>query len=94
MWYHLLLLLPVVGLAFFFVLPWSLALPAYAVVAMISVVMFVPALRALRFPPKTGIEGMIGRAACVVEPLRSQGVVRYGGELWQAVADEPLDLGA
>lgn len=93
MGHHLLVLLPVLGLAFFFVLPWSLAVPAFAAVAMISAVMFVPALRALRLPPKTGVEGMIGGAARVVEPLRPQGVVRYGGELWQAVADEPLDPG-
>ncbi len=60
---------------------------------MVSVLMFVSGLRALRLPVKTGAEGMIGGAARVVEPLRLQGVVWFRGELWQAVADEPLDSG-
>jgi len=93
MWHHLLPLLPIVGLALFCMLPWSVALPAYAALAAVSVVVFAAALRALRLPVKTGTEGMVGKAARVVEPLRPQGVVRYGGELWQAVADEPLEPG-
>lgn len=70
MWHHLLLLLPVVGVVLFVVLPWSAALPAYAALAVLSAVMFVAGLRALRLPVKTGTEGMVGRAARVVEPLR------------------------
>lgn len=93
MWHHLLVLLPVIALALFFVLPWPVALPTYGAVAVASAVIFAAGLRALRQPAKTGAEGMIGGAARVVEPLRPHGVVRYGGELWQAVADEPLEPG-
>jgi len=48
-------------------------------------------------PVTTGMEGMIGARALTLTPLRPEGRVRYGGEDWAAVLDDPatsLDTGS
>ena len=90
---HLILALPVLGLAVFFVLPLPAALPLYAVVAVASALMYTAILRALRQPPVTGLESMVGAPAHVIESLVPEGVIRYMGELWRAAADEPIERG-
>lgn len=91
---HLVLALPVLGLALFFVLPLPVALPLYLVVAAVSAVMYTAILRALRLPPATGLESMAGAPAHVAESLTPEGVIRYQGELWRAAADETIERGA
>lgn len=90
---HLILALPILGLAVFFVLPLPVALPLYAVVAAVSAFMYAAILRALRLPPATGLESMVGAPAHVTESLVPEGVIRYQGELWRAAADEPIERG-
>lgn len=86
MWCHLLLIMPVAGLALFAVLPLSIALPAYLVLTMISLLVYWSIVRAMHRPITTGREGMIGARAEAVTDLSPTGRVRYQGELWQAVA--------
>lgn len=53
--------------------------------------------RAQHKPVTTGMEGMIGARALTLTPLIPEGRVRYGGEDWAAVLDDPatsLDTGS
>ncbi len=94
MWCHIPLLLPVMGLVLFSVLPFPVAAPLYAVVAVASWLLYRVTMQALRLRVKTGSEGMAGGLAYVVDPLSPEGVVRYRGELWRAVGDERIERGA
>ena len=94
MWCHLLLIMPVVGLGLFAVLPLSIALPAYLVLTAISLLVYWSIMRAMHRPVTTGPEGMIGARAEAVTDLSPTGRVRYQGELWQAVAGQPIPAGA
>lgn len=85
MWCHL-LLLPLLGAALFLVLPWPVALVANAVLAAIAVGIGVLSVRALRSPVLTGPDALVGRTAHAVSAFEREGLVRYGGELWTAVA--------
>lgn len=90
---HVVLGLPILGLVLFAVLPFPVAMPLYLVVVTVSTLMYAAIWRALRLPPATGLEAMSGGRAHVVEALRPAGVIRYGGELWRALADEPVEPG-
>jgi len=77
-----------------FLFPLAVAAPLYAVVLLASAIMYRELVRVLHLPVKTGIEAMAGGLAYVIEPLAPEGVVRYGGELWQAVGHEQIEQGA
>jgi membrane-bound serine protease (ClpP class) len=51
------------------------------------------AMRARRFAPVTGREGMLGQPGRVLEWAGDSGYVWAAGERWQAFADEPLAQG-
>jgi membrane-bound serine protease (ClpP class) len=51
------------------------------------------ALRALREPVRTGAEGLIHEIGLARSPLSPRGKVFVHGELWDAVADEPVEAG-
>ncbi|MFL6196704.1 MAG: NfeD family protein [Thermoanaerobaculia bacterium] len=51
------------------------------------------ALRALREPVRTGAEGLIHEVGLARSPLSPRGKVFVHGELWDAVADEPVEAG-
>lgn len=85
MWCHLLLVLPVVGLALFLFLPWPLALAGTTVLGLIALGIAVPSMRALRRPILTGREALVGRVAEAASEIEREGLVRYGSELWTAV---------
>lgn len=82
-WCHLLLSMPLVGLAAFVFLPLPAAVPTYAVVAAVSLLLYGKILKALRMPVVTGDTGMIGRRALVYR-AGDTGVVRCRGEFWSA----------
>ncbi len=90
---HLILLLPVIGLGLFVVLPLEVALPLYGLVVGISALLYFAVWRALRLPTQTGIEGMIGKEAEVLQDLNPDGVIRHRNELWSAEAVEPIGQG-
>ena len=87
MWCHLLLLLPLAGLALFFVLPWPVALGIDVVLAAIAAGIAVPGMRALRQPITTGREALVGQIGEAASDVQREGLVRYGGELWTATAN-------
>ncbi len=49
--------------------------------------------RALRRPPTTGVQAMVGGTVEAEEDIEGSGRVRYGGELWNAMASAPLKRG-
>jgi membrane-bound serine protease (ClpP class) len=51
------------------------------------------ALRAFRAPVRTGLEGLIHEVGTARSPLAPRGKVFVHGEIWDAVADEPVAAG-
>jgi membrane-bound serine protease (ClpP class) len=51
------------------------------------------AARARRRPLSTGVETMVGATVDVINDIQDQGLVRYGGELWNAHTAIPLRAG-
>ncbi len=51
-------------------------------------------VRHRRLKTTTGVEGMIGQKAVVIEWSGSKGQVRIHGESWQALSEQPMDLAA
>lgn len=52
------------------------------------------AVRARRMKAKLGADAMVGRAASAMEALTPEGHVLVEGEIWRAVASEPVAAGA
>jgi len=90
---HVLWMLPILGLPFFWVLDFSVALPLYLGLLVLSGVVMLLTVRSVQQPPSSGMEGMRGDLAEVVEAIRFRGRVRYHNALWYASAREPLDVG-
>jgi len=59
------------------------------VMGLISFTLIALIVRAQRRPVSTGVGGMIGAKAIALTPLLPEGRVRYGGEDWAAVLDDP-----
>ena len=93
MWCHLPFLLPLLGLALFFVLPLWAALPLYGGLLLVTLLFTIPVLRAARAPVTTGREGLVGARGVTVTEIASAGTVRVRGELWAAEADERIGVG-
>jgi membrane-bound serine protease (ClpP class) len=52
------------------------------------------AVRARRMKTRLGVDALIGRRATAMEPLTPEGHVLVEGEIWQAVASEPVVAGS
>lgn len=90
---HLIFLVPVLALPVFWWLPMSLALPIYGVVVALTALVAWPTVVALRQPPVTGREGMVGTRGEALTELNPHGLIRCQGEVWSATADEPISPG-
>jgi len=91
--HHLLLFLPLLALILFYLLPWPVALPFYALILVGSIIAYWKALQAQRQPPVMGRRAMIGDRAVVVKAAKGGLEVEYKGEIWNAVSPQPLQLG-
>ncbi|MBI3077696.1 MAG: NfeD family protein [Deltaproteobacteria bacterium] len=91
---HLIPLLPIAGLAVFWIFPMSIAAPLYSGVLVVSAVVGWKVLLAARRPIGTGAEAMVGRQAVAITPLVPLGKVTCGPEIWRARAEEGLPEGA
>jgi membrane-bound serine protease (ClpP class) len=69
------------------------ALSVSAAFGIITVFLVRLAVRARHMKSKLGIDALIGRSARAMEALAPEGHVLVEGEIWQAVASEPVDAG-
>jgi membrane protein implicated in regulation of membrane protease activity len=90
---HLPFVLPLVGLGLFAFLPLPAALGVYLPLALLSLAVAVPSVRAMSQPPMTGAEGMRGKQGVVVDADGRSGMVLCEGELWRCRAPGPLAPG-
>ncbi len=74
-------------------LAWPVLLGVTASTALFFLAVVGAGLRAQRRTVTTGIGGMVGRRARVVERLAPRGRVELLGELWNAVSDEMVEAG-
>jgi membrane protein implicated in regulation of membrane protease activity len=78
---------PLIGLALFLFLPWTIALPSYLVIVALSLWLYMKIMKSMQQPVATGIEGLMGRVG-QVEP---DGRLALGNERWQ-IANAGDDL--
>lgn len=90
---HLVLLAPIMALPLFWFLPFSVALPIFGTVLVLTALIAWPAVAAMRQPQVTGSEGMIGARGEALTELNPHGLVRCQGEVWSATADELIPPG-
>jgi len=96
MW-HLIIMLPIVGIIVFFLFRPGVAVPIYLVILLASGLVYWSLARAMRRRPKTGREGLMGATARVVARVQlgssAQYLVRTQGELWGADSPDTLKEG-
>ncbi len=90
---HLVLLAPVLALPVLWLLPLSIAVPAYGTVLVITSLIAWPVVAAMRRRPLNGIEGMIDARGEAITELNPRGLIRCQGELWSATAEELIPAG-
>lgn len=77
----------------FFQISWAVIIPVIITTASMSLFLVGMGVRAMRRPPETGSEGMIGAVGVAKTPLHPQGKLAIHGELWDAVSDAPAEAG-
>jgi membrane-bound serine protease (ClpP class) len=70
------------------------AIGVSAAFGVITVFLLRLAIRARRMKSRLGVDAMVGSAAKAMEPLSPEGHVLVEGEIWRAVASEPIATGA
>jgi membrane-bound serine protease (ClpP class) len=73
---------------------WWVIVPTLGATTGLFLFVVTAGVRALTRRPVLGAEGLIGRTAVARGPLAPLGQVAVQGELWRAVADEPVEDGA
>jgi membrane-bound serine protease (ClpP class) len=71
-----------------------IAIGVSAAFGVITVFLLRLAIRARRMKSRLGVDAMVGSAAKAMEPLSPEGHVLVEGEIWRAVANEPIATGA
>lgn len=77
----------------FLQISWSVILPVVALAGAFSLFIVGMGVRAMRRPPVTGREEMIGLIGIVKTALTPHGQIAVHGELWDAVSERPLQPG-
>lgn len=72
--------------------PW-IATAVSVAFGLITVVLLRLATRARKMKTKLGIDALVGREASAMEPLSPEGHVLVEGEIWMALASEPVASG-
>jgi membrane-bound ClpP family serine protease len=83
---HIILALPVLGLALFYFLPFSTALPLYGAVLAVSSLIYFKIMSAMMAKVRTGFEKIIGWEVLVIEDISPKGKVEFYDEIWNATA--------
>ena len=95
---HYLLLLPLLGIAVFFIgLPLGVSIPLYILILIISGLMYWVIYRAMKKTPESGVETFVGTEARVVSVLEAnedaQYLIKIRGEIWKAKSSDLLVQG-
>lgn len=90
---HIILALPILALPVFFILPREEAAFVYVGICVLSATLYWLIWRAMRRPPRTGIEGMMGGVGTVFLSGEGKPKLFYRGEIWDVVSNEALSLG-
>jgi len=90
---HLVLMMPIFGLAVFWFWPLAVAGPIYVVIVFFSVLLYLAIMRAMKRTVQTGCEGMVHEKAEVLKHLNPEGLVLVHGEIWKAVSTDFLGKG-
>ena len=90
---HILLMMPIISIVFFFILPMYVALPLYLSIAVISAILYLALLKAMKTKPTTGKEGLIGEEGRVLKALNPKGQIEIHGEIWQAYSEKHIPPG-
>jgi membrane-bound serine protease (ClpP class) len=90
---HLILLSPLFALAIFWLWPLWIAAPVYAVIVVLSILLYVATVRSMRLPQITGVHSLLQRSGVVIDVDGQRPRVRVGGEIWQAFSTDPLQVG-
>lgn len=90
---HLIFMAPILALPMFWLLPPSIAVPAYGAVLLFTGLVAWPVVVAWRSPTLTGAEGMVGSKGEALTELSPHGLIRCQGELWSATAQEVIPAG-
>ncbi|MCZ6773306.1 MAG: NfeD family protein [Proteobacteria bacterium] len=90
---HLLLLAPVFGLVIFWLSPIWIAVPVYGVILLLSILLYIATVRMMRLPQITGVYSLLQRPGVVIDVTHRGPRVRIGGEIWQAVSTDRLQVG-
>ncbi|WHZ15232.1 MAG: serine protease [Nitrospira sp.] len=77
----------------FLQISWSVILPVVALTAAFSLLIVGMGVKAMRRPPVTGREEMIGLVGIVKTALTPYGQLAVHGELWRAFSEQPLQPG-
>jgi membrane-bound serine protease (ClpP class) len=78
----------------FLQISWGVIIPVVGLAALVSFAMVGMGLRAMRRPPVTGSEGMIGLVGVAKTGLSPRGQIAVRGELWEAMSEEPVEVGS
>ena len=90
---HILFVLPFVSLILFLFLPFEEAAILYALILVICGILYWLIWKDMRRPTATGIEGMIGGIAQVIQDGKGTGKVFFKGEIWDVICAEDLAVG-
>jgi len=77
----------------FFQISWTVIVPVILTAAAASLFFVSMGMRAMRRPPQTGREGMVGSIGVAQTRLSPDGKLAIHGELWDAVSDTPAEAG-
>ncbi|MGH7166562.1 MAG: NfeD family protein, partial [Nitrospiraceae bacterium] len=77
----------------FLQISWAVILPVVTLAAGFSLLIVGMGIRAMRQPPVTGREGMVGMVGVARTPLAPKGTLLVHGELWDAISETPLQPG-
>ncbi len=90
---HILLVLPFGGLILFWILPLEQAALLYSLLLVVWSVVFWLLWKDFWRPVTTGVEGMIGAKAEVIQNGNGAAKVFFRGEIWDALSSKDLSVG-
>jgi membrane protein implicated in regulation of membrane protease activity len=90
---HLILLMPVIGLAAFWIWPFDIALPVYLIILAVSGLFYAAIMKSMRRKVVTGREGLRDQVVDVIQMSGHVGSVRLHATVWRAVSEDDLRPG-